>query len=88
MPFDRPLLRIANALNLPTTKDGAKSNSIRKGKYSAYFGQIILKSVDGILIDVSLFLLLDANSIDTLILLISASPLLRDVHVGIPSSGG
>lgn len=35
-----------------------------------------------------LFLLLDANSIDTLILLISGSSLLRDVHVGIPSSGG
>ncbi|XP_034674032.1 probable Ufm1-specific protease isoform X2 [Vitis riparia] len=46
LPFDRPLLRIANALNLSTTKDSAKSNSIRKG-----------------------------------------SSLLRDVHVGIPSSG-
>ena len=34
-------------------------------------------------------LLLDVNSIDTfLILLISGSSLLRDVHVGIPSSGG
>ncbi|XP_057472814.1 probable Ufm1-specific protease [Actinidia eriantha] len=46
LPFDRPLLRIANAMNLSTTKYIARSNSIWKG-----------------------------------------SPLLKDVHLGIPSSG-
>ncbi|KAI8017124.1 putative Ufm1-specific protease [Camellia lanceoleosa] len=46
LPFDRPLLRIANAINLFTLKDSARSNSIWKG-----------------------------------------SSLLKDVHLGIPSSG-
>ncbi|PSR95916.1 Ufm1-specific protease [Actinidia chinensis var. chinensis] len=46
LPFDRPLLRIANAINLSTAKDIARSNSIWKG-----------------------------------------SPLLKDAHLGIPSSG-
>ncbi|XP_059657236.1 probable Ufm1-specific protease [Cornus florida] len=46
LPFDRPLLRIANAINLSITKDSARSNSTRRG-----------------------------------------SPLLKDVHLGIPSSG-
>ncbi|KAK2648028.1 hypothetical protein Ddye_015517 [Dipteronia dyeriana] len=31
LPFDRPLLRIANALDLSTTKDGSRNNSSRKG---------------------------------------------------------
>ncbi|XP_031283525.1 probable Ufm1-specific protease [Pistacia vera] len=46
LPFDRPLMRIANALDLSNTKDGSRSNSLRKG-----------------------------------------SSLLKDVHIGIPSSG-
>ncbi|XP_031281120.1 probable Ufm1-specific protease, partial [Pistacia vera] len=46
LPFDRPLMRIANALDLSITKDGSRSNSLRKG-----------------------------------------SSLLKDVHIGIPSSG-
>ncbi|KAJ4712484.1 Peptidase C78, ubiquitin fold modifier-specific peptidase 1/ 2 [Melia azedarach] len=45
LPFDRPLLRIANAVDL-STKDSSRSSSLRKG-----------------------------------------SPLPRDVHIGIPSSG-
>ncbi|KAM7471478.1 hypothetical protein LguiA_009661 [Lonicera macranthoides] len=45
LPFDRPLLRIANAINLSLTKESTK-NYIRKG-----------------------------------------SPLLKDVHLGIPASG-
>ncbi|KAJ0106533.1 hypothetical protein Patl1_18203 [Pistacia atlantica] len=47
LPFDRPLMRIANALDLSNTKDGSRSNSLRKG-----------------------------------------SSLLKDVHIGILSSGG
>ncbi|KAA8540731.1 hypothetical protein F0562_024350 [Nyssa sinensis] len=46
LPFDRPLLRIANAINLSITKDSGRSSSIQKG-----------------------------------------TPLLKDVHLGIPSSG-
>ncbi|XP_075662249.1 putative Ufm1-specific protease isoform X2 [Castanea sativa] len=46
LPFDRPLLRIANVLDLSTTNFGGRSDSIRKG-----------------------------------------STFLKDVHIGIPSSG-
>nr|POE64035.1 putative ufm1-specific protease [Quercus suber] len=46
LPFDRPLLRIANVLDLSTTNVGGRSDSIRKG-----------------------------------------STFLKDVHIGIPSSG-
>ncbi|CAN6585478.1 unnamed protein product [Malus baccata var. baccata] len=46
LPFDRPLLRIANALDFSTLRDGVRSDATRKG-----------------------------------------STLLKDVHIGIPSSG-
>ncbi|KAL6973113.1 hypothetical protein U1Q18_027291 [Sarracenia purpurea var. burkii] len=46
LPFDRPLLRVANSINLSLPKGSARSKSIGKG-----------------------------------------SPLLKDVHLGIPSSG-
>lgn len=31
LPFNRPLLRIASALKLSTTKDGSRSKSIKQG---------------------------------------------------------
>ncbi|XP_076903183.1 putative Ufm1-specific protease isoform X2 [Bidens hawaiensis] len=46
LPSDQPLLRIASAMNLSISKDGASGNTLKKG-----------------------------------------TPLLKDVHVGIPSSG-
>lgn len=61
MPFDRPLLRIANALNLSMTKESAKSNSIRKGNHLTSIGRLYHEVSRWKLIDV----LLDANSIDT-----------------------
>ncbi|KAK2987706.1 hypothetical protein RJ640_030293, partial [Escallonia rubra] len=78
LPFDRPLLRIANAINLSLTKSGATRNSTRKGNHSVSFELYFVQpmSVYGCL-----------TALLTYCMVISGSSLLKDVHLGIPSSG-
>lgn len=72
LPFDRPLLRIANAMNF-CTGDGGRSESIRKGNLIHCCSQRVT----------SLSQLTGYN-----VIVKSASTLLKDVHMGIPGSGG
>lgn len=71
LPFDRPLLRIANAINLSITKESTKNNYIRKGNIQFHICAILV--VYGVYMHDFLF---------------AGSPLLKDVHLGIPASGG
>lgn len=77
LPIDRPLLRISNALYF--TVDGVKSKEMQKGNY------LLAQTTPHYLCSRIKTLCLTAGQ---QFLVLSGPSLLKDVHIGIPSSGG
>ena len=84
LPLDRPLLRTANALNL-STSDVLRSDSIQKGNNSWFKQANILCEAFRKSFSYSVFYWEICSKI---VVIISGSTLLQDVHIGIPTSAG